>query len=61
MAVHKLDVTQFMSEEEIKEYPHGPVELCVPPTMFDLSKAQRITMTKEELNLLQQEKEALAE
>ena len=61
MAVHKLDVTQFLSKEEIKEYPHGPVELCVPPKMFDLSKAQRITMTKEELNLLQQEKEALAE
>ena len=59
IAVHKLDVTQFLSDKEKEEYPHGPVELCVPPKMFDLSKADRIKMTREELNLMKQEKEAL--
>ena len=42
MAVHKLDASQFMTEKEHKEYPHGPVELCVPPKIFDLSKAKRV-------------------
>ena len=41
MAVHKFDCTQMMTEEEIKNYPHGPITLCVPPKMFDLSKATR--------------------
>ena len=61
MAAHKMVASDFMTEEEHKEYPHGPVELCVPPKMFDLSKAKRVKMTKEEIELMQQEKEALAE
>lgn len=50
IAVHKLDASMHMTKEEHKEYPHGPLKLCVPPKMFDLSKAKRITMTKEEFN-----------
>lgn len=58
MACHKLDCTQFMTEGEIKEYPHGPVTLTVAPTMFDLSKAKRVKITKEDLELKEQEEEA---
>ena len=47
-----------MTKKELKEYPYGKVELCKPPKMFDLSKAQRVTMSKEQLNQIQQEKEA---
>lgn len=61
MAVHKLDASMYMTKEELKEYPHGPISLCVPPKMFDLSKAKTVTMTKEELNLKQQKEEALKE
>lgn len=61
MAVHKLDASQYMTKEELKEYPHGPISLCVPPKMFDLNKAKLITMTKEELNLKQQREEAMKE
>ena len=50
-----------MSKEEIKAYPHGPVTLCVPPKMFDLSKAKRVKTTKEMLDKLEAEKEALLE
>jgi len=61
MAAHKLDCSQFMTKEELKEYPHGPVALCVPPKMFDLSKGRRVTTTKEELNLKEQEELARLE
>jgi len=47
-----------MTEGEIKEYPHGPVTLTVAPTMFDLSKAKRVKITKEDLELKEQEEEA---
>ena len=53
IAVHKLDASQFMTKQELKEYPYGEVKLCKPPKMFDLSKAKRIQMSKEELALLQ--------
>jgi len=59
MAVHKLDASQFMSKEELKEYPHGPVSLTVPPKIFDLDKAKRVKITKEEINLKEQKKEAM--
>lgn len=59
MAVHKLDVSQFMTEEELKEYPHGPVSLTEPPKMFDLSKAKRIKVSREELALKQKQQEAM--
>ena len=58
MAVHKVDVSQYLSKNELKDYPYGPIEPCVPPKMFDLSKGTRVYMTKEELNRLKQEKEA---
>ena len=59
MAVHKLVCTDYMTKEEIKNYPHGNSTLCVAPKMFDLSKAKRIYTTKEQLDLLSEEKEAL--
>lgn len=58
MACHKLDVTQFMTKDEIKEYPHGPVTLTVAPKMFDLSQAKRVKTTKEDLDLKEQEEKA---
>ena len=50
-----------MTKEEIKEYPYGPIELCVPPKMFDLSKAKRVKTTKEMLDKIEAEKEAQKE
>lgn len=61
MAAHKIACTEYMSKEEIKEYPYGPVTLCVPPTMFDLSKAKRVKTTKEMLDKIEAEKEAQRE
>ena len=61
MAAHKIDCTQYMSKEEIKGYPYGPVELCVPPKMFDLSKAKKVKTTKEMLDKIEAEKEAQRE
>lgn len=52
IAVHKLDATQFMSKQELKDYPYDEVKLCKPPTMFDLSMGTRVTMSKEQLALL---------
>ena len=57
-AVHKLDANQFMTKQEIKEYPFEKVKPIVPPKMFDLSKASRVTMSKEQLNQIKEEKEA---
>ena len=59
MAVHKLVCTDYMSKDEIKDYPHGNSTLCVAPKMFDLEKSTRIYTTKEELDKLEQERELL--
>ena len=61
MAAHKLDSSQFMTKEELKNYPHEQPTLCVAPKMFDLSKARRVTTTKEDLNLKEQEEKAKLE
>lgn len=58
IACHKFDCTDFMTKEEVKNYPFGPIEKCVPPKMFDLSKAKRVKTTKEMLDKLAAEKEA---
>ena len=58
IAVHKLDASQYMTKQELKEYPYEKVKLCKPPKMFDLSKGKRIQVSKEQLALMQQEKEA---
>jgi len=47
-----------MTKQEIKEYPFEKVKPIVPPKMFDLSKASRVTMSKEQLNQIKEEKEA---
>jgi len=57
-AAHKLDVSQYMTKQELKEYPFKLVGLCKPPKMFDLSKAVRVQMTKEKLELIKREEEA---
>jgi len=61
MAVHKLDASQFMTKEELKEYPHGPVTTTVAPKFFDLDKAVRVYTTKEDINQEEQKKEAMME
>lgn len=58
MAVHKLDASMFMTEKENKNYMFGPIEPVVAPKMFDLSKASRVKMTKDDLEMLQKGKQA---
>ena len=49
MAVHNWDFTYYMSEQELKEYKGEMPKKLVPPKMFDLSKADRVVVTKEDL------------
>jgi len=50
IAVFKYDFTYFMSADELKKLPKDrlpePLEI---PKSFDLSKAERVFITKEEL------------
>lgn len=58
IAAFKWDFTYFMNEEEFKKYTPKPEKL-VPPKAFDLSQAERVIITKEEIKmreLLEQEK-----
>lgn len=57
IAIFKYDYTFFMTPEEIKK-KGAPAKLSAPKT-FDLSKAERVFITKEELKqreLMEQEK-----
>ncbi len=61
IAVFKWDYTHFMSAEEIKKLKgdKAPPAKLVPPKSFDLTTAERVIITKEELKrreLLEQEK-----
>jgi len=58
MAVHHWDFTDYMTEEERKAYKGELPETVVPPKMFDLSKAERVALSKEELKLKEMEEEA---
>ena len=51
MAVYKMDWTHFMSKQEIKEQKIDKPEPLTKPKMFDLSKAKRIKVTREEIKL----------
>lgn len=61
MAVFKYDFTYFMSPDEIKKLKgdKAPPPKLKAPKAFDLSKAERVVITKEELKqreLMEQEK-----
>merc|ERR1712060_175378 len=58
MAVHQWDFTYHMTEEELKAYKGELPEKLNPPKMFDLSKAEKVLMSKEELKIKEMEEEA---
>jgi hypothetical protein len=59
IAIFKWDFTYFMTEEEKKKHKELPEKL-VPPKAFDLSKAERVIITKEEIKMREmQEQEKL--
>ena len=58
MAVHKWDFTYFMTEEERKAYKGELPSELIPPKMFDLSKAERVVVSREELKTKEMEMEA---
>ena len=64
MAVYKWNNREFMSEQEINNLPENkrPV-LATPPVMFDLSKAERITVNKADLKVteIQAQQEKLSD
>ena len=64
MAVYKWNNREFMSEQEINNLPENkrPV-LAIPPVMFDLSKAERITVNKADLKVteIQAQQEKLSD
>lgn len=57
VAVHKWDFTHFMTEDDLKKYKGALPEKLVKPVGFDLQKANRVYITKEDLKRREQEKE----
>ncbi len=56
-AVFKYDFLMHLSKDELKAFKgEKPVKLT-PPTMFDLSKAERVTIDKDEIKRQEMEKE----
>jgi len=49
MAVHKWDFTYHMTADEIKALKDKKPEPVIPPKFFDLDKAERVYITREEL------------
>jgi hypothetical protein len=50
IGVFKYDFTYFMSPDDLKKFPKDKLpEKLVPPKAFDLSQAERVFITKEEL------------
>ena len=58
MAVFNYDFTYFMSKDELKAYKGGKPTKLAPLKMFDLSKAERVFINKEDIKLREMEKEA---
>lgn len=58
MAVFNYDFTYFMSKDELKAYKGEKPAKLVPPKMFDLSKAERVFVNKEDIKLKEMEKES---
>ena len=60
MAVHKYDFTYFMTKEELKAFKGEVPGKLKSPKMFDLSKAERVTVDREQLKkALEEEKHKL--
>ena len=55
MAVFNYDFTYFMSKDELKAYKGEKPAKLVPPKMFDLSKAERVFVNKEDIKLKEME------
>ena len=51
MAAFKYDFTYFMRKEELKAFKGEKPEKLVIPKQFDLSKAERIFVNKDEIKL----------
>jgi hypothetical protein len=51
MAAFKYDFTYFMSKEELKAFKGEKPEKLVIPKQFDLSKAERVFVNKDEIKL----------
>ena len=45
----KYDFTHFMSADDLKKYKGDKPAKLVPPKAFDLTTAERVVITKEEL------------
>ena len=58
MAVHNWDFTHFMTPEELESFKGDMPDKLVPPKMFDLSKSERVVLSKEDLKLKEMEEEA---
>ena len=60
MAVHKYDFTFFMTKEELKAFKGVVPGKLQSPKMFDLSKAERVTIDREQLKkAIEEEKHKL--
>jgi hypothetical protein len=57
MAVLNYDWTYHMTAEELKNFKGELPEKFVVPKMFDLSKAERVVQSKDEIKLAELEKE----
>lgn len=57
MAVYKWDYTYHMTKDEIKALKDKKPEQLKPPKYFDLNKAERVYITREELKQMEIERE----
>lgn len=58
MAVYKWDYTYHMKDDELKALKEDKrPEKLVPPKYFDLDKAERVQITREELKQMEIERE----
>lgn len=53
MAVFKWDSTYFMSEDEAKKWTNKP-EKITPAKALDMTQAERVFITKEEIKMREQ-------
>jgi len=62
MAIFQWDNSIFMTKEEHSKLPDEKKQKVEPPTMFDLSKAERVFINKDDLKVqeIQAEQEKLS-
>ena len=58
MAVYKFDWTDFMTPEEVKEQTEEVLTPLIKPKHFDLKKAKRVIVTREEIKMRELAEEA---